>query len=68
LRSKITCRLGRGGADKLYGGIVHIDEDARVEYWTEIRRMPSQVALTEHRAGASTRTGGTTRQVRGKRR
>jgi hypothetical protein len=56
----------RDGADKLYGGIVQIDEDARVEYWTEIRRMPSQVELTEHRAGASTRTGGTTRQVRGK--
>jgi hypothetical protein len=56
----------RDGADKLYGGIVQIDEDARVEYWTEIRRVPSQVALTEYRAGASTRTSRTTRQVRGK--
>lgn len=52
----------KDGADKLYGGIVQIDEDARVEYWTEIRQLPSQVALTEYRAGASTRTSGTTRR------
>lgn len=56
----------RDGADKLYGGTVQIDEDARVEYWTEIRRMPAQVGLTEYRAGASTRTFGTTRQNRRK--
>jgi hypothetical protein len=59
----------RDGADKLYGGTVHIDEDARVEYWTVIRKQPSRVAATSYRAGASTRTSGTTcrneRRVRG---
>ena len=59
----------KDGADKLYGGVVHIDEDARVEYWTKIRQRPSRVALTEYRAGASTRTGGKTgRKERGERR
>ena len=52
----------KDGADKLYGGLVQIDEDARVEYWTQIREQPSLVHLTEYRAGASTRTGGSTRQ------
>jgi hypothetical protein len=28
----------RNGQDRLYGGIVEIDEDARVQYWIEIRR------------------------------
>lgn len=50
----------RDGADKLYGGIVQIDDDARVEYWTRIRRLPSCVEQTEYRAGPSTRTAGTT--------
>jgi len=52
----------RDGADKLYGGIVRIDEDARIEYWTRIREQPQLVELAEYRAGASTRTGGTTRR------
>jgi hypothetical protein len=52
----------KDGADKLYGGIVQIDEDARVEYWTLIRAQPELVELTEYRAGASTRTAGTTRR------
>lgn len=52
----------KDGADKLYGGIVQIDDDARVEYWTLIRQLPSRVAQTEYRAGASTRTSGTTRR------
>lgn len=52
----------RDGSDKLYGGVVQIDEDARVEYWTRIRKRPASVELTEYRAGASTRTGGTTRR------
>ncbi len=30
----------RRGGDKLYGGVVDIDEDARVEYWTKIRGRP----------------------------
>jgi hypothetical protein len=48
----------KDGADKLYGGLVQIDEDARVEYWMKIRQRPSVVALTEYRAEASTRTSG----------
>jgi hypothetical protein len=34
----------RGGGDRLYGGglPVEIDEDVRDEYWTEIRKQPSQ--------------------------
>jgi hypothetical protein len=52
----------KDGADKLYGGVVEIDEDARVEYWLRIRERPSLVHLRQYRAGVSTRTGGTTRQ------
>jgi hypothetical protein len=33
------------GGDKLYGGVVEIDEDARVEYWTKIRGQPGSVHL-----------------------
>ena len=35
------------GADKLYGGVVEIDEDARVEYWTKFRCMPELVGSKE---------------------
>jgi hypothetical protein len=49
--------------DKLYGGLVQIDDDARHEYWTNVRGMPSRVAEREYVSGASTRTGGTTRQL-----
>ncbi len=52
----------KNGADKLYGGLVHIDEDARIEYWTRIREIPNLAARTEYRAGASTRTAGTVRR------
>ena len=31
------------GGDKLYGGLVEIDDDARVEYWTTIREKPEFV-------------------------
>jgi len=31
------------GGDKLYGGTIDIDEDARVEYWTKIRGRPDLV-------------------------
>jgi hypothetical protein len=48
----------KDGADKLYGGVVQIDDDARVEYWTTIRGMPASAQQTEYRAGASTRTAG----------
>lgn len=52
----------KDGADKLYGGVVRVDDDARVAYWTEVRGRPDLVDLTEYRAGASTRTSGTTRR------
>jgi len=52
----------KDGADKLYGGVVQIDDDARVEYWTRIRALPSCVEQTEYRAGSSTRTCSMTRQ------
>jgi hypothetical protein len=46
----------KDGADKLYGGLVQIDADARVEYWTKIRAQPTLGHLTEYRAGLGTRT------------
>jgi hypothetical protein len=42
----------KDGADKLYGGIVHIDDDARVEYWTKVRDRPDLVDRDRYRAGA----------------
>ncbi len=48
----------KDGADKLYGGVVQMDADARVEYWTQVRKRPDLAHLTEYRAGASTRTAG----------
>jgi hypothetical protein len=50
------------GADKLHGGIVQIDDDARVEYWTEIRKAPACADRIQYRAGASTRTASTNRR------
>lgn len=35
------CR--KDGNDSLYGGTVEIDDDARREYWTEIRDLPGKV-------------------------
>lgn len=35
------------GGDKLYGGMVEIDDDARVEYWTKIRNQPESVHLKQ---------------------
>lgn len=52
----------RDGRDRLYGGVVAVDEDARVAYWTEVRARPGVVDAT-YRAGAATRTGPTTRQL-----
>jgi hypothetical protein len=37
------------GGDRLYGGIVEIDADSRVEYWTKIRRKPESVGLKQTR-------------------
>lgn len=30
------------GGDRLYGGMVEIDEDAREEYWDRIRKLPER--------------------------
>ncbi len=30
----------RNGGDRLFPGIIEIDDDVREEYWTEIRRKP----------------------------
>lgn len=30
----------KNGTDKLYGGVVQIDDDVREEYWTRIRNLP----------------------------
>jgi len=40
----------KNGEDKLYGGIVHIDEDAREEYWLKIRRLPQFVTQLSYRS------------------
>ena len=40
----------KNGGDKLYGGIVEIDEDARIEYWTKIRGLPEAAHLTKYRS------------------
>ncbi len=52
----------RDGADRLYGGVVQIDEDARAEYWTKIRSCPALLGCVQFRAGASTRTSGSWRR------
>lgn len=40
----------RNGTDKLYGGIVEIDDDARVDYWTSVRKMPQCSHLASYRS------------------
>jgi hypothetical protein len=40
----------KDGTDKLYGGVVEIDDDARVEYWTKIRDTPDLSHLTRYRS------------------
>ena len=42
------CR--KDGNDTLYPGVVEIDDDAREEYWTEIRKMPENVQVTSFRS------------------
>lgn len=37
------------GGDKLYGGVVEIDEDAREEYWVNFRRLPNKKAEPRYR-------------------
>jgi hypothetical protein len=40
----------RDGQDRLYGGLVEIDDDAREEYWVEIRRAASNRDQTSFRS------------------
>lgn len=40
----------RDGQDRLYGGVVEIDEDARQDYWLKIRRMPASVNERRYRS------------------
>jgi hypothetical protein len=41
----------RDGTDKLYGGLVEIDDDARMAYWSEVRGKPELSHLGCYRAG-----------------
>lgn len=38
------------GDDTLYPGVIDIDEDAREEYWRDIRKLPENVHLTSFRS------------------
>ena len=40
----------KDGSDKLYGGVVEIDDDAREEYWTAIRNLPENKELSKYRS------------------
>lgn len=40
----------KDGQDTLYPAIVQIDDDVRVEYWTEIRGLPAMVAVSSFRS------------------
>ncbi|MFO0946697.1 MAG: 1-deoxy-D-xylulose-5-phosphate synthase [Planctomycetota bacterium] len=43
-------RCKKAGDDTLYPGIVEIDDDAREEYWIEIRKEPSQLHVKRFRS------------------
>lgn len=40
----------KNGMDKLYGGTIEIDEDAREEYWTKIRNLPQYKHLKKFKS------------------
>ena len=40
----------KDGNDPLYPGVVEVDDDARVEYWTTVRNQPEKAHLTAFRA------------------
>ncbi len=40
----------RNGQDRLYGGLVEIDEEVREEYWATVRRRPECRDLTRYRS------------------
>jgi len=37
------------GGDSLYGSAIHIDDDARIEYWMEVRGQPEFIHLQQSR-------------------
>ena len=39
----------RNGEDRLYGGVVEIDDDVREEYWVGIRQKPERKHLKQYR-------------------
>lgn len=45
----------RDGLDRLYGGIVEVDEDVREEYWREVRGMPSCAHLASYSSAGKNR-------------
>jgi hypothetical protein len=40
----------KDGSDRLYGGIIEIDDDVREEYWTKIRELPQNKHRTRFRS------------------
>jgi len=40
----------KDGSDSLFPAVVEIDEDAREEYWSQIRQDPSKVHLTSYQS------------------
>lgn len=43
-------RCKKDGNDTLYPGIIEVDEDAREEYWTQIRKLPENAHVTRFRS------------------
>lgn len=41
----------KSGQDRLYGGVVEVDEDAREEYWAHIREQPEKIGQSKYRSG-----------------
>lgn len=39
----------KNGQDKLYGGVVEIDDDAKDEYWTNFRKLPEHKHKNSYR-------------------
>ena len=41
----------KNGEDRLYGGVVEVDEDVREEYWAQIRHQPEKIGQSQYRSG-----------------
>ena len=33
----------KAGGDRLYSGVIEIDDDVREEYWSKVRKLPQRV-------------------------